>query len=227
MRTDGAFLSRAPVDVGRYVAGLDGPFSDGSFVVRTTDAGSGQVHYVRISASGKVLNNIAGPLYSAKVGPAPVWSPYGQNAVHGTSLYYSAGSKYEVQVYSNSGKPQQIIRLDRQPRPSTKSDIESFEREQSANRGMQKEKARVRKYSEYLPAVARLLTDADGNLWIGEGGSTAKVTHWLILDKERRFIGSLSTPSNMRLSDVGRDYVLGTCYDPEAGEWVCMYSIRH
>jgi hypothetical protein len=223
MRLDGTFAHRSLVNLGGHLVGVHGPFADGSFVARTTEAGSGTANFTRISTTGKVLNEIAGPLFAAVVGHTPLWTPYGQYTVRGENLFYSSGSKYEIQAYSPTGNLKEIIRINREPRRSTKADITAFEHEQQMRGNSPPKNA---KYSEALPAISALLVDAEGDLWIGEGAPTVNVTHWLLLDKSRRFLASVTTPQNMRVTQVDRSYVLGTCHDPESGDWVCMYRIE-
>jgi hypothetical protein len=223
---DGKFVRRSPIATSRHVSFVKGPFRDHSFVVQTTDPGAGEAHFVRIDKDGKPLNDIVGPVFSAVVGPTPVWSPYGQRAVCGDYLFYSEGATYEIRAFTNLGKLEQIIRIDRPLRRTTEADIRAYEHATASPSGLPRGQQAKRRYSEYLPAIAALLTDAEGDLWVGEGSPTLNATSWLVIDSNGHFLGAVATPNNMRVTNVGRDYVIGICHDPESGDWVCMYAIQ-
>lgn len=81
-------------------------------------------------------------------------------------------------------------------------------------------------YPRVLPVYAPLLVDTQGNLWMGSypvpgNGSV----DWVVFSDSGANIGALRVPANLKIVDVGVDYVLGIWRDEVGVDSVRMYSL--
>jgi hypothetical protein len=237
----GAFGKTREIDRQGVSGSVDllGGFSDGSVVVGTKtdyrypEGNAFNATYFRIDHTGKQLNKVAGPLLLDRRTRAVVkWRGRGMAAVGQAFLYYAHGDKYEIKAYDRTGKLRRIIRIDREPRKTTKEDRDwceaDLERAEAVWHGKAKLKATWDdSYPDRMHAIDQLIVDRTGNLWVREGSPRNYAPgRWLVLNPEGRFLASVETPNNFEVTDIGSDYVLGIHPNEEGTISLWMFSLR-
>lgn len=82
-------------------------------------------------------------------------------------------------------------------------------------------------HRETLPAFSELLVDGAGNLWARDPRPEADQPHrWSVFDPEGRWLGTVQTPAELRVRQIGTDWILGTALDELEVEHVRMYRIQ-
>jgi hypothetical protein len=80
---------------------------------------------------------------------------------------------------------------------------------------------------ERMPAFDDFMVDADANLWVMRArvlrSDPASAD---VFDSSGRLLGSVALPANVKLFEIGSDYVLGVWKDGVGLEHVREYSIR-
>lgn len=211
-----------------------GVFSDGSLVfvdARRDPSFVLNATFYRLDAGGNRRNRIAGPLMYLPSNQE-VWGARATMAVWGNELYYGSPTGYEVSVFSAEGRFVRIIRLEKQRHRTTAADVDAFKalngRLATLFPGGKAPDYSHHQFAEYLQAIENILVDRDGNLWLQEGSVERwmQPQQWLVFDREGRLQGTLETPARMLVTDIGRDYVLGSCHDQDWQASVCMYALK-
>lgn len=237
-----------------------GVFDDGRFVAHQFDGGRetgvGTVHrdpirYVRYSSGGEFMNDVAAlpgmPYYwSSFMGrPANEVLPFGPTPVSevgGRDLYFSAGGTHEIVVYSSEGVLNKIVRLELEPRPLTQAHIEAWLDQfmhraswEPARRQALRDFFAEAPFPSTIPVYARLMLDADGNLWAQEYPehwssassiiATDTPTHWYVIDPDGGYLGNVAMPARFIPYQIGADFVLGKWQDDFDVEHVRMHAL--
>jgi len=155
--------------------------------------------------------------------------------VMGDRIYVASGDGYEVAEYGRDGV-ERLIRTDRAPLPVHKRDIEDYRRslivlggEGSAQlrRDEQRLLAGIR-YPRTMPPIADLAADANGRLWVKEGSRPGDVEPemWTVFAPSGEAMGTVRVPRNLRVTQIGRDWLLGIAIDADRLEHVRLYRLR-
>jgi hypothetical protein len=158
------------------------------------------------------------------------------------AFYYATGETFEIQVYSQAGTLQQIVRRAFRARP-----IQPEHRAEYVDWLLQTSppstddiEQRRRKFEseaiwpKQLPTISALLVDAEGYLWVENyrsfhpfhvASSAASVTSWSIFDPDGRWLGDVTVPGRLLLSSVGADHALGLWQDPDGSSEVRLYRL--
>ncbi len=188
--------------------------------IDTLGAFSGDEGYVRVD----------------EVGVFGLPAPFGrrsQHAVSGSFLYFGSTDTYQIETYSSDGTLKCLIRRPIPNRPVTDADIEEYERpiRERPPRPGPFEQAfqqlrRSMTYPETMPAHGRLLVDAAGNLWVAEYDRRRNhEARWTVFDPDGRMLGTVETPVNGRILQIGPDYVLGVWLGELDVEQVRVYDL--
>jgi hypothetical protein len=81
-------------------------------------------------------------------------------------------------------------------------------------------------YPEITPVYRSLLLDPAGNLWLENYHPNDTPARWNIVDGTGAWIATLITPSNLRLTDVESDQIIGVVMDSLGVERVQANLIR-
>jgi len=153
-------------------------------------------------------------------------------AVHGDRLYVVTGERYEVRVYDAEGRPRSIVRGDRPRLPVTRSDIDGYRRALVTFGGDAQSRRRHdallddAPYPREMPALAGLGVDVDGNLWVQETERPGTDTQrWTVFSPDGVARGTLVSPSGMRITQIGSDWVLGIALDADEVERVRLHRL--
>lgn len=79
-----------------------------------------------------------------------------------------------------------------------------------------------------VPAIARLLWDTTGNLWVGQrAGDIWTISEYHVFDEDGRWLASLDVPPGIgRIFEVGEDYLLATGQDRYDVQYLNMYRLE-
>jgi hypothetical protein len=223
---DGSLLG---ISVGGY-SGSDTPSG-----VRTVEA-----DYLRFLHSGRV--DTVGRFFdgqsfvSTRFGLDVLTMPFGFRALRATQgnhLYYGSSRAFEIRVFTLEGRLRRIVRLNVEPTPLTGEAVASFVAERLGGETDPDRQRRMRAlyaqipFPEILPAYGALEVDSEGNLWVGDYAPVGAVPFaWTIFDSEGRMLGRISTPRDVRIFEIGADYLLGVAQDTLGIERVELYRLR-
>ena len=152
-------------------------------------------------------------LYQKTFGGAPVWALWGGGVVIGHT------GRYELNAFAADGTPARIVRRDHRPRAPTAAELDAYiDAEVRRNRATGSEATALRRrfeavpVAEHVPAFSSIMTDALDHLWVEEHDSPADplpVRVWTVFDAQGRVLGFVETPKELRIDEVGADYILG------------------
>lgn len=159
-------------------------------------------------------------------------------AVDGATLLVSVGDRDEVRRYDTTGRLLAIYRLDRARRIIPTVEIERAGRrlgEQVAQlpaelaAGITGAMVDAGLPSVY-PTYDRILVDATGAIWlredIGSERSDAEDRHWVVLDRDGRWLGQVTTPRRFAVYQVTRDRIIGIQRDDYDVELLRVHRLR-
>jgi hypothetical protein len=243
----------APLGEAGFVIGVD-VFSDGLVLAKSPLIFAGSIEnglnrrdevFHTHTANGAVLDSLGafpGPDQFIQSGGsgnrrfvAITSLPFGRSpaaAVDGTRFCFGASDTYEVACYERDGVLRRLIRRSVPQRPVTPADVEAYQEQELS--GIDDDEARrdaERRYAEMpvpetMPAYATFTFDAAGNLWVREF-TVGPVTTWpwTVFDTEGRMLGTVSLPADVRVTQVGDDFVLGLWRDDVDVEHVRLYRL--
>lgn len=149
-----------------------------------------------------------------------------QVAVHGNLWYFSSADQFAVEYRDATGRLLRVVRLNLPPRTVGPADQEKYkatvrEAYQRVSGSVSPEvlAAELKKldetaFADHFPAIAQMLTDPDGNLWVNRGFSLMdRERAWLVFDPKGSLIGRVNTPLGSVLA-VSQDRVLLRRDDP-------------
>ena len=77
-----------------------------------------------------------------------------------------------------------------------------------------------------MPTFRRLATDTEHNLWVEEYRRPGDdVPSWSVFDPDGHFLGMVTGPEGLNVTDIGADYMLGIVRDDMEVERVVMYAL--
>jgi hypothetical protein len=77
-----------------------------------------------------------------------------------------------------------------------------------------------------MPAYNGAVADLEGNLWVRDyqaDGTT--VSTWALFDPDGVFLGTVEIPPDLRVRQIGSDYILGTWKDDLDVAYVRMHRL--
>ena len=133
------------------------------------------------------------------------------------SVYISNGDDYEVHQFSYTGTLRRIIRRNVDPIPITASDIAKWKEDLYPEYSWEPWDAVMAELPprEFRPAVAGLLVDSKGYLWVADRRD-ATTSEWSVFDATGRWLSTVELPLQ-RVEWIGEDLILGINEDPDTG----------
>ena len=161
--------------------------------------------------------------------------PFGTNtaaAAAGDRFYAGHTARYEITRYTQSGTPEEIVRLAWTPIPITGDDLARYKAERLAHVSAGSRESFERAYRDMpfpstFPAFVSLEVDASGNLWVlaaSRPGDDRR--RWTVFSPDGVALGVVETPPGLSVREVGRDYVLGTWRDDLDVEHVRLHALQ-
>ena len=236
------FSGRSPAAVG--------PLSDGSWlftkafsfvpseistVARDTAA------YFRFDQRGELLDSIGlfpSWEYFLQGSAQAAWAtslPFGRGfatAIAPGGFYHGITDRYEILWYGLSGQLERVIRKAHEPVPVRPVDVERYKAERLEDASSDNWRRRLeRMFGEVpipstMPAFSTLEVDELGFLWIAEfepPGADAR--RWSVFDAEGRLLGTVVTPAELQVHQIGVDFLLASWRDDLGVEHVQLYEL--
>ena len=81
--------------------------------------------------------------------------------------------------------------------------------------------------SHTLPAMARVVRDAPGQLWVQPFGIEGRTgtDRWIVVDREGSVAAAIELPASLEVHDVGSDYLLASDTDELGVERVRLWAL--
>lgn len=143
----------------------------------------------------------------------PTWTTMGD------TLYIAPGEWAEVRVVGQEGV-HRILRRSVAPRALEAADRSAWEEGmlRLSPEGDRDEARRLLddlELPQRLPFYRNVLVDPDGHVWAErfESPGLGPGVEWDVYDPDGRYLGSVATPSNLAIYEVGLDHVLGIWAD--------------
>jgi hypothetical protein len=155
--------------------------------------------------------------------------PYGlemQTASGPSGWFYGSGESHEILEWAKEGGQVRIIRWVAQRRPLQPEVTVRWEEElrQMPNRFAAEVWASI-PLPTVLPAYDGLMVDAAGNLWVGEYLVLDETPRFTVFHPSGRWLGEVEIPGDGRVTEIGRDYVLGIWTDDLDVQEVRLYGL--
>ena len=141
-------------------------------------------------------------------------------AVHGTRLLVGDPARYELVERRPDGAVARLIRRAGEREPVTQADRDAWmevrrEGMQDARfRQMQERLLKSATFPERKPYFRDLRLDAAGNAWVQRyPEARAKEAPWDVFDPEGRLLGTVTVPTDLRVTQIGTDFIVGVWTD--------------
>ena len=167
-----------------------------------------------------------GSLYGKIYERTPVLALWGSLVVVGTT------SRYELKAFTHDGTLARIVRRGHEPRPVTDDDVDAYIAGLRPMPGQSPQQIR-RRYrtvpvAEHFPAFSSIIADAAGHLWVREydfHDEERPAPLWTVFDGQGQVLGFVETPQDLRIYEIGEDYILGRKEDELGVESVQLWPL--
>ena len=160
--------------------------------------------------------------------------PFGRttlSAVWGDLAIVTPNDRYEIKSYRSDGTLARIVRLEHETGPPTPADLEAW-RSEMFDHLPDESRNRYRSLSEGIPllesfpAFSALQSDRLGYLWVREYNLPGENRHlWMVFNPEGQVEGLVETPTDLRIYEIGDDYILGETSDEMGVERVQLWPL--
>lgn len=162
------------------------------------------------------------------------------NATYLITCHNPDGTTRRVIRRSLTGKPPTDALIARAVRSLTEMPMEAGAAPNAAFQERRRLLAEAMPNAKVLPAIAQLLGDPDGNLWVryyGADDAAPKVrdpmnlpmpeepSRWAVHDPQGRWLGDVTLPTGFRVLQIDRDGVLGLAIDADDVQLVRWYRL--
>jgi hypothetical protein len=150
-------------------------------------------------------------------------------------FFFGTSDHDEVRFYNRRGELERIIRRGREAQPVTEEMKEEYRigfldymaREQgveAASRAAPMLDVAV--YAEELPFFGEVLLDSDGYLWVQDYSTPFFLNpNWSVFHPSGQWLGEVQMPSGLRVTDIGKDYVLGVRMDEVGVQYLQVFGL--
>ena len=209
-----------------------GELRDSIILLRVAENGDVWDTLLTIPGQISYVQNVEFGGRSVRLPTPPHFGPTTSIDLHGSVITVGHGSAYELREFGLDGTLTRLIRK-WQPRiPVTPADVDSAMarlESQMAEANLPSgllEAQRQRPVADSMPAYRGVRRDPDGNLWVEEYRRPGDdVPQWSVFDPTGQFLGVVRGPPGFRLTDVGRDYVLGIVEDELEVERLVRHAV--
>ena len=145
-------------------------------------------------------------------------------------LYVARGDRYEILGFDRTGTLKRIIRTDGEPAPVTSAIIVAHRAERrsrnSPSRPIVDPKIDASWYPKVLPAYGALRIDPAQRLWVQDYPIPGEKQHrWKVFDRNGALLGTVLSPADVEILEIGTDYLLGWWRDDLDVEYLRMYAL--
>ena len=152
-------------------------------------------------------------------------------SVWGDLIIIGSNDLYEIRAYTPEGTVAKIVRREHEVRSPSQADVDAYLAEQYADETEQERAETIAELAdmpllEAFPAFGRVMTDSRDYLWVEEyqlPGEPAPA--WTVFDDAGRVLGLMELPADVRLFEIGEDYILGSVSDDLGIERVQLWPL--
>ena len=170
----------------------------------------------------------------------PVFGLSSVVAARDTIVLYGTGERFEIMVFAASGARLPSITLAR-PRvlvtdsmrslytDETNKVIQDFIRRRGGDVRAVREGGSppVQVFRDTLPAYGKFLIDPEMHVWVNDYGiRNQPARRWTVLTLSGDLVSEVLAPPGLRVTEIGRDYLLGVARDSDDVESVRLYRLR-
>jgi hypothetical protein len=162
--------------------------------------------------------------------------PFGRGpAAHarGDRLFLGSTDTYEIRGYDPTGRLDRIVRVLQPLAPVSSQELDRFIEERVIElddpSGAPELRSSLRDMPTpgTMPAYRALVLDSEGFLWVEDFLKPGeRLRSWTIFDGEGVPRTRLSLPSDNRVLEIGRDYLMAVFEDPLGVEYLRMFSLH-
>ena len=163
---------------------------------------------------------------------AVLFSPFTHARAHGSNLYLADSEEFWIEEVAPDGTL--LRRFGRAWEPvKIGRGFRSSYREQRVDAAPASRRAAIRRemaravFADRFPAHdGELIVDPDDNLWVGHvltPDDPGRV--WSVFDADGRWLGELTVPTGLRITDVGADGVVGVWRDPDGTQTIRRFAL--
>jgi len=151
-------------------------------------------------------------------------------------FFFGTSDQDEVRFYNREGELERIIRRGREAEPVTEETKEEYKagflsymaKEQgveAASRAAPMLDAAV--YAEEVPFFGDILLDSEGYLWVQDYSTPFFLNpNWSVFQPSGQWLGEVRMPSDLRVTDIGKDYVLGVRMDEDGVQYLQAFGLN-
>lgn len=147
-------------------------------------------------------------------------------------FYFGATERAELRLHRLSDRTLlRLVRWSALTRPVTPEDIAAYRREQIDEaeerwRDMQREMLEGMPYPETFPVFSMFMVDPTNHVWVRAYPKPGEEPpRWWVFDPDGRLLFTIATPPDVRIAEIGRDYLLGIVTDELDVEHVVVYGL--
>jgi hypothetical protein len=152
--------------------------------------------------------------------------------VSGTEFLVAEGSTYELRTYAPNGALKRIVRLQSPRMPVSSADRATYIRELVASSAPEQRENTARlladaSFPTSRPAFGAVRVDDKGRLWVEDFPFPAdSARRWTVFGADGRALTRIAVPAELRVVDIGGDYVVGLRKDDMGRELVVVLGAR-
>ena len=161
--------------------------------------------------------------------------PFGRESVldvFGSGFYFGSADSYEIELHSQDGTLQRLIRKSFTPRRVTDDDVAAHIERELAEADDDDERRRRRQtfddmpVPEIMPAYADLKVDELGNIWVQEFDPDEDAASvWTVFYPDGQMLGTVTLAAGFEVNQIGDNFLLGVWRDDYDVEHIHMYGL--
>ena len=240
----GAFVRSFPVPrlPGASAPDVVGWLDDGTLLIQTNsrpvsrDTRDQSTHFLyAVDRHGEIIETL-GEFPGSRLGRNGLGLGFGaraQFAVGGTLAWYGHSSDFELVGHDRTGSVRRIVRMNRTPKAVTQEEVAEalaeVEKSFEGRSGPAVERILETEFASTHPVHGMLMSDETGSLWVqryrNDYVQDPGPQEWDIFDAEGRLTGYLTIPNEIRITDIGGQFVLGVNSDELGVQTVRLYRL--
>ena len=240
----GAFVRSFPIPrlPGASAPNVVGWLEDGTLLIQTNsrpvsrDTRDQSTHFLyAVDRHGEILETL-GEFPGSRLGRNGLPLGFGSRArfaVGGALAWYGHSSDFELVGHDRTGSVRKIVRMNRTPKAVTQEEIAEsrarVEKSLEGRSGPSVERILDTEFASTHPVHGILMADETGSLWVqryrNDFAQDPGPGEWDIFDAEGRLTGYLTIPNELRITEIGGQFVLGVHSDALGVQTVRMHRL--
>lgn len=153
-------------------------------------------------------------------------------AVHGAGVLVGDPARYELVERRADGTVARLIRRSGAREAVTQADRDAVMKRRREGfsdprfKQLQEQLIKNTTFPEHQPYFTALGVDPAGNAWVQRDDDPDAETLWDVFDAEGRLLGTVTTPTGLRVTQIGADFIVGTWRDELEVPHVRVYRLE-